>query len=159
VETNKRRREALKCKDCDAKASWLLIDFEGFSELFTPLCEEHYQQLVKMEGEVNLDFGIIENLTLEDIIAKANEKWKYLSEKYSILLKQRSELKEVKRSMRIIEKEIRASCEWCGRSEVPVKPLLFGNLEENPQMLLICEKCSESLKAFLEAIDVKESEV
>jgi hypothetical protein len=78
----------MKCKECDKEAEWLVTDFDAFDELFTPLCEEHFQQLLKMEGEVNLDyFCVIDNLTVGEVIAMANEKWKYLSHKYSNLLK------------------------------------------------------------------------
>jgi hypothetical protein len=77
----------MKCKECDKEAKWLVIDFDAFDELFTPLCEEHFQQILQMEGEVNLDFDLIDNLTIEEVMSMANEKWKYLSHKYSNLLK------------------------------------------------------------------------
>jgi hypothetical protein len=83
----------MKCKECDQEAEWLVIDLTPFEELFLPLCENHFQKLKEMEGELNLDFYFIKNLSLESIIAEANEKWKYLNQKYLNLLKRYEKMK------------------------------------------------------------------
>jgi hypothetical protein len=82
----------MKCKECDKEAEWLVTDFDAFDELFMPLCEEHLDQLLRMEGEINVDFNMIDNLTVGEVIAMANEKWKCLRGKYLDLLKIYSEI-------------------------------------------------------------------
>lgn len=77
----------MKCSSCIKEAKWLLIDSVPYKFLFEPLCEEHFQELREMEGEMNLDFEYIKNLSLEDVIKKANEKWRYMQGKYKNLLK------------------------------------------------------------------------
>jgi hypothetical protein len=83
----------MKCKECEHEAKWLIEDLAPYDDLFLPLCEEDFQELREMEGEMNLDFDLIEGLSLEDLVIKANEKWKYMSKKYSNLLKLYSDLK------------------------------------------------------------------
>jgi len=83
----------MKCKECDREAKWLIVDLSPY-ELFVSLCEEHFQELREMEGEVNLDFELIANLSLEDVVSKSNEKWRYMNKRYSNLLKLYSELKK-----------------------------------------------------------------
>lgn len=92
-----RRQEEMKCSNCDKKAEWLLIDSIPYELLFEPLCNEHFQELREMEGEMNLDFEYIENLSLGDVLKKANEKWRYMQGKYRNLLKLYDELKSEKK--------------------------------------------------------------
>lgn len=82
----------MKCLECDKEAVWLVIDQQPYEELFIPLCEEHFQELREMEGEMNIDFFLIENLSLGEVISQANDKWKWTSKRYSKLLKLYSEL-------------------------------------------------------------------
>jgi len=84
----------MKCKECDREAKWLIVDLPPYDDLFLPLCEEHFQELREMEGEMNLDFELIANLSLEDIVTKSNEKWKYMNKRYSNLLNLYSKLEE-----------------------------------------------------------------
>lgn len=84
----------MKCKECDREAKWLVIDQMPYDELFLPLCEEHFQELKGMEGELNLEFDFIELLTLDEVVSKANEKWKHMNQKYKNLLEEYSTLKE-----------------------------------------------------------------
>jgi len=86
----------MKCHECNKEAKWIVIDQPPYEELFIPLCEEHFQALREMEGELNIDFELIDNLSLEEVVAKSNEKWKYINKKYSKLLKLYSEMKEEK---------------------------------------------------------------
>jgi len=80
--------------ECGKEAKWIIIDQIPYDELFLPLCDLHFQELAHMEGEMNLDFELIDNLSLEDIIIKANEKWKYMNEKHRNLLVEYSTLKK-----------------------------------------------------------------
>lgn len=86
----------MKCKECKQVAKWLIIDQLPYDELFLPLCEEHFQQLREMEGEMNLDFEYIENLDIEEVMVKANEKWLYLTQKYKNTLNLYSQSKRKK---------------------------------------------------------------
>jgi hypothetical protein len=86
----------MKCKECSREAEWLVVDFDAFDELFTPLCDEHLRQICELEGEVNLEFSLIDNLTMKEVIDMANSKWKYLKGKYLNLLKICSKKGEVK---------------------------------------------------------------
>jgi len=84
----------MKCSNCDRESKWLLVDSIPYDLLFEPLCEQHFQEIRGMEGEMNLDFHLIANITVDDVIGIANEKWKYMKKKYSNLLKLHSALKE-----------------------------------------------------------------
>lgn len=84
----------IKCHECNQEAKWLVEDQMPYDELFLPLCEEHFQELVQMEGEMNLDFNLIDNLGLDDLITKSNEKWKYMNQKYRNVLSEWSKLKD-----------------------------------------------------------------
>jgi hypothetical protein len=88
----------MKCHECDQEATWIVTDQSPYEDLFLPLCEEHFQELRGMEGEMNLDFDLIANLSLEDIVTKTNEKWKYMNSKYRNVLDRYSKLKGMLRN-------------------------------------------------------------
>ena len=60
---------------------------------FTPLCVEHFHETVQMEGEMNLDFDLIESLTIEEIIEKANKHNEFWEKRYHNLIQEYSDLK------------------------------------------------------------------
>jgi len=84
----------MKCAECDQKAKWLIIDEPPYEQLFFPLCEDHFQELCHMEGEMNLDFEYIEGLSLDRVVQIINEKWLYMNKKYRNLLNQYDKLKK-----------------------------------------------------------------
>ena len=89
----------MKCKECadkgtEREAEWLVIDQIPYEDLFLPLCGECFHELKEMEGEMNLDFELIENMDLEDIVRRVNEKWKFLVQKYKNTLQLVKEQKE-----------------------------------------------------------------
>jgi hypothetical protein len=85
----------MKC-ECGKEAKWIIFDQTPYERLFEPMCEACFQELIHMEGEMNVEFELIGNLTLEDVIGKANEKWKYINKKYENTLKEYSQLKKEK---------------------------------------------------------------
>lgn len=124
----------MKCHECEKEAVWLVEDLAPYDDLFFALCEEHFQELREMEGEMNLDFSLIANLTLDEIIKKANGKWKYLSIKYSQTLKLYSEANKVfgneairkeEETLKTIssqKKRIVAVCPNCGLEYFKIPP-------------------------------------
>lgn len=78
----------MNCHECNREAKWLVIDQLPNEDLFLPLCDGCFQELKEMEGEMNLDFEYIPNVSLCDVLSMANEKWKYLNQKYSKILKE-----------------------------------------------------------------------
>lgn len=85
----------LKC-ECGKPAVWLIIDCPMADTFFTPVCEEHFQELKDTEGEMNLDFELklISLLTLDDVIKKANEHFIVESKRYEALLEELSKLQK-----------------------------------------------------------------
>lgn len=94
-------KHEINCSECDKKAVWVIIDEIPFEVLFNPFCEEHFQELKEMKGEMNLDFEYIEDLDLFEVFRIANKKWNYMKKKYYNLLKLYAELK---RTVEVTEK-------------------------------------------------------
>jgi hypothetical protein len=92
--TEEASKNKIMCHECDQDAKWIVEDLPGQDEYFLPLCEEHFQETVQMEGEINLDFQRIEDLTLKDVIGKANAHNKFWHKRYENLLKEFSALKK-----------------------------------------------------------------
>ncbi len=84
----------MKCHDCNLEAKWIVEDQPPYEEYFLPLCEEHFQEIMQMEGEMNLTFDLIDNLDLEDMIIKANKQNRFWQKRYENLLKEYSGLKK-----------------------------------------------------------------
>jgi len=84
----------LKCSSCNKAAEWILIDSVPYELLFEPLCEEHFREIREMEGEMNLDFVIVDETSISTLIYKANEKWKFLNDQNRRLLKLYEEAKK-----------------------------------------------------------------
>jgi len=49
--------------DCDLEAKWIL----EFDDKFMPLCQGHFEDWCRMEGEMYLDFWLIANLDFDMI--------------------------------------------------------------------------------------------
>jgi hypothetical protein len=84
----------MKCSNCDEEAIWLLVDSIPYTLLFEPMCDKHFHELCHMEGEMNLDFKLIKNITIEDLVKISNEKWTFMKKKYTNVLKLYGELKK-----------------------------------------------------------------
>ena len=57
--------------------------------------------------------------------------------------------------MKVLERDIVGVCEWCKSGGEPCNLLVYGEYD----VMVICEKCLESLREFLEKVGVKDSEV
>lgn len=85
----------MKCHECNQKARWVVIDQSPYEDLFLPLCEEHFEELRGMEGEMNLDFELLDDVSdYEGLLDKANEKWRWMNKRYQNLLNLYSDLKD-----------------------------------------------------------------
>jgi hypothetical protein len=79
----------IKCKNCDSMAEFIVIDDD---EGIIPLCGECLNDLIYLEGDINVvDFAIED---LEGWIREINDKIKYLNERYARLLKKIKEAGE-----------------------------------------------------------------
>ena len=84
----------ITCHECGREAKWLVEDLPGINEYFVPLCEEHFQDTVQMEGEMNLTFELIDNLDKEDLITKANKQSIYWLKRHENTLAELIKLRE-----------------------------------------------------------------
>src|SRR4030042_3879117 len=84
----------MKC-DCGKEATHVLIDFAAYDALFTPLCDHHFEEVRVMEGELNIDYEWIPNLTLEDVVEKANRAIVLEHKRNRSLLEEYAALKKV----------------------------------------------------------------
>lgn len=84
----------MKCQDCERPARWIITQLAPYADkfLFYPVCEEHFQEIREMEGEMNLDFDLIDNLTVEEVINTANKEWAFIKKKTAWLWQENSKL-------------------------------------------------------------------
>jgi hypothetical protein len=89
----------MNCNECDKPANWLVIDLSGSDKYLLLLCEEHFQEVKEMEGEMNLDFEYLEkNFTVwqvEQIIEKVNRHNQTWEKRYQNLMAEYSAAKKL----------------------------------------------------------------
>lgn len=82
----------MNCHDCDKQAVWLVIDQTGFDAYLLPLCDEHFEELKDMEGEINMDFEYFEDCLSEyqltEIIKKVNRHNQTWEKRYENIMKE-----------------------------------------------------------------------
>jgi hypothetical protein len=72
------------------RAEWMLWD-DALKQL-RPLCQNHFDEYVDLEGELNLDFYWIEQT--DEWLKKANDELKLAEKRYMALLEEYSSLKK-----------------------------------------------------------------
>ncbi len=91
----------MKCVDCVAKkgpiineAEWVLLgDVTSDYEILL-LCYDCFHEYIHGFGEVDLEYFSIDEFVLSKLVKEVNQKYKYLNEMYSRLLKKYSAQKK-----------------------------------------------------------------
>jgi hypothetical protein len=73
----------MKCRECGAPAEYIYYDDDG--KEFVPLCPYHMEEVIRFEGEINIEFFAMSEV--ERLVDAVNEKLKYMDERYKILFK------------------------------------------------------------------------
>ncbi len=76
----------MKCHDCKEEAKWIIFEAAPYDVFFMPVCEEHFQENIELEGEMNLEFELIANMSLDDVILKANRRIMSWEKRYDQML-------------------------------------------------------------------------
>ena len=82
----------IKCLACPTRnaqdAKYIVKDLDGVSEHFYPVCEEHFEEICRQEGEINVTYFEVEELTAAKTIEEANKNNAYWQKRYENLLKE-----------------------------------------------------------------------
>ena len=76
----------MNCHYCGKEAKWIIFDAAPYDVFFMPVCEAHFQENIELEGEMNLEFELIANMTLDAAILKANRRIMSWEKRYDQML-------------------------------------------------------------------------
>lgn len=80
---------AIKCGECNQReAKWVVFGLSDVNTYALPMCDEDFEETCRIEGEINLEFALIADLTLKDALEKVNKHIQALQKGHENLMKE-----------------------------------------------------------------------